>query len=780
MYQRISALFLPLVLSLSLWLPTRLTASPLYAVVVSEATRGDQGWRRVVRELRGKHDATVLTWQRDVRAVLPQLRALLPDYVCFVARPEEAGRSFVVAAHRLLRRLDNDPYTDALWGIATGYDSGDALRIVARREPLTVRRGGSGTGGIGILGNLPDGFGSDEGKQFRFVVKQAGVSAEKRVEPDAIQALVEGLNSGGAQCFYTSGHATEQDWQVGYRFKGGQFRCKDGQLYGLDTKGVRHDVLSPEPKVYLPVGNCLIGHVPRRDCMALAWMRTGGAYQMFGYTAVTWYGYMGWGINDYWGGQAGRFTLAEAFFLNHQALLHRLQNSFPEQAGVDLAGYDHRQMGQALRQAELADAKTGRMKNRDLAGLLWDRDVVAFYGDPAWEARRMAADLPWRQSVEMDMKAGVLTLRVEAKRDGKWPGRPLAQRLPQRIVPGELLAGLVHQPVVTDSFVLVPMKGAFKTGDVVEVRARFRALSRPNQEAEAVLDEIETAAKQVPRRYRKEVREALCLAGPNRAGLAKAIAAVPRREREALVFLLANLPASDLEALSGERLLQTVRLASQARQSAPWEISDELFLNDVLPPFALDEDRDAWRQDFLARFGARAWACATPGAAAVILNRTLFKELGVAYHATKRRCPNQSPAESRKIGFASCTGLSILLVDACRAVGIPARIAGIPSWKDGKGDAKGNHGGNHSWVEVWSEGRWHHLGAAEDTPLERTWFARKTATASDPAHPRHRIYASSFQATGTRFPLPWDPFAKAVHAVDVTEEYRQRFGKDQP
>jgi len=201
-------------------------------------------------------------------------------------------------------------------------------------------------------------------------------------------------------------------------------------------------------------------------------------------------------------------------------------------------------------------------------------------------------------------------------------------------------------------------------------------------------------------------------------------------------------------------------------------LTTDLFLNDVLPYACLDEARDPWRKDFLDRFAARAWACATPGAAAVKLNTEIFKELNVRYHATKRPRPNQSPAESIRAGFASCTGLSILLVDACRAVGIPARLAGIPAWRDGQGDAQGRHGGNHSWVEVW-DGRWHYLGAAESTALDQAWFSGKVrGPAVDPAEPLHRIYATSFRRTGLHFILPWAPATDWIPAVDVTHAYR--------
>ncbi|MCX6996098.1 MAG: transglutaminase-like domain-containing protein [Kiritimatiellaeota bacterium] len=270
------------------------------------------------------------------------------------------------------------------------------------------------------------------------------------------------------------------------------------------------------------------------------------------------------------------------------------------------------------------------------------------------------------------------------------------------------------------------------------------------------------------------VPEALQRAGNNRASLTAALASLDGDARAALIFLIVHMPAHDLRTLPGPRLAEEARLACRARDEAPWKaaIPDELFLNDVLPYACLDEARDPWRKDFFDRFAARVRTCRTPGDAALKLNAELFKELNVRYHATKRPKRNQSPAESIRAGFASCTGLSILLVDACRAVGLPARIAGIPAWKDGRGDAQGQHGGNHTWVEVW-DGRWHHLGAAESSALDQAWFTGKArGPAVDPSDPRHRIYAVSFRPTGSSFTLPWAPATTWVAAVDVTRAYR--------
>ena len=60
---------------------------------------------------------------------------------------------------------------------------------------------------------------------------------ESKGETDSTEALVDSLNKYEAQLFVTSGHATERDWQIGFRYKNGTFQSKAGQLFGVDTKG---------------------------------------------------------------------------------------------------------------------------------------------------------------------------------------------------------------------------------------------------------------------------------------------------------------------------------------------------------------------------------------------------------------------------------------------------------------------------------------------------------------------------------------------------------------
>jgi transglutaminase-like putative cysteine protease len=263
------------------------------------------------------------------------------------------------------------------------------------------------------------------------------------------------------------------------------------------------------------------------------------------------------------------------------------------------------------------------------------------------------------------------------------------------------------------------------------------------------------------------VEPALVEAGTNRLQLTQALERVPPDQRPGLQFLLTNMPPHDLQALSADFLLENTALAYQARQVVPWgrQIPDELFLNDVLPYASVNEPRDNWRRRLFDLCLPLVKDCQSPAEAGRTLNAKLFGLLKVRYSRT-RRLPHQGPFETMETGVATCTGLSILLVDACRSVGVPARVVGTPLWS--------NNSGNHTWVEIW-DGGWHFTGAAEQDPngLDRGWFAGNAAQANKDER-RYAIYASSFQKTGLTFPLSWARRVDYVSAVNVTDRYAAR------
>lgn len=262
---------------------------------------------------------------------------------------------------------------------------------------------------------------------------------------------------------------------------------------------------------------------------------------------------------------------------------------------------------------------------------------------------------------------------------------------------------------------------------------------------------------------------ALARADRNAEVLQRALETAPAEQRADLAHLIRGMPESDLRSLSAEFLLAEVAAACAAREAAPWgsRIPDEVFRNAVLPYAHVTETRESWRADLRARCLPMIEGCTSPGEAARRINERLFAAVNVRYATTRRRA-DQSPSESIAQGVASCTGLSILLANACRSVGVPARLAGIAEWPDKRG--------NHTWVEVWDDDGWHFVGAAEPDPagLDRAWFVGDAARAI-PGDPRHGIWALTFEPTGTRFPLVWAR-GEGAWAVDVTARYRPQDG----
>jgi hypothetical protein len=260
---------------------------------------------------------------------------------------------------------------------------------------------------------------------------------------------------------------------------------------------------------------------------------------------------------------------------------------------------------------------------------------------------------------------------------------------------------------------------------------------------------------------------ALERAGKNAPELEKALREVPAEQRRGMAFLIRHMPPHDLQSLSAAYLLENVTLAYEAWNEAPWkaQVPEAVFLNEILPYASVNERRDRWRKDFFDRFRPLVAEARTPGAAGVLLNQKIFPLLQVKY-SRERLKPDQSPYESIETGTASCTGLSILLVNACRAVGVPARFVGTPLWSDGSG--------NHSWVEIW-DGRWHFTGAAEPSgdKLDKAWFTGRasTATLDDP---KHAIFATSWKRTPQAFPLSWNPDLDYVSGLNVTARYLQQ------
>ena len=231
-----------------------------------------------------------------------------------------------------------------------------------------------------------------------------------------------------------------------------------------------------------------------------------------------------------------------------------------------------------------------------------------------------------------------------------------------------------------------------------------------------------------------------------------------------VAFLVRYAPEQDLP-LPGDFVTNNCVLAAQARASAIEQYPDEIYLDYVLPYSVIREGCDEWRREFRERFLPLIEGFSNAYEAAVTLDRKIWDIIGVHYNV-KRDKARQSPRRSMRIGMASCTGISIILIDACRSLGIPARLVGC-CWT--------TIPGNHSWVEVWSNGSWHIVASGEKEREDNIWFLEYAALA-DASRVDRRIYASRYSPGETFFWKTWEwpGCVSDVPADDVTAKYRSR------
>lgn len=182
--------------------------------------------------------------------------------------------------------------------------------------------------------------------------------------------------------------------------------------------------------------------------------------------------------------------------------------------------------------------------------------------------------------------------------------------------------------------------------------------------------------------------------------------------RDAVSFLLAYMPLSDLAVYEPGYLTEHVAAALMTRTEMPWgpSVPVELFLNFVLPPRVNNENPDDFRIIYYNELKDRVKGLAAVEAALEI-NRWCQEK--VEYQSADSR--TSSPLATVLSARGRCGEESTFTVAALRTAGIPARQVYTPRWA--------HTDDNHAWVEFWADGRWHYLGACEPEPVpDRGWF----------------------------------------------------------
>ena len=196
-----------------------------------------------------------------------------------------------------------------------------------------------------------------------------------------------------------------------------------------------------------------------------------------------------------------------------------------------------------------------------------------------------------------------------------------------------------------------------------------------------------------------------------------------RAEREALQFLYAYMPYSDLADYTPAFYLDQVRYAFTAREEMPWGkmVPEDIFRHFVLVYRVNNENLDTARQYMFHQLKERVQGM-TMEQAALEVNHWCHEH--VAYRAADSR--TSAPLATLRTSLGRCGEESTFAVTALRSVGIPARQCYTPRWA--------HCDDNHAWVEVWvanpdgKGGEWKFLGACEPDPeLNMGWFAVPSA-----------------------------------------------------
>lgn len=399
--------------------------------------------------------------------------------------------------------MDDDPYGDCIWGIITGYSAEDALRIAAAAEPLVVDRV-LGTTNIAHQRFERSYCITDWGENTP-IVEQSGHSEPITTPCDESTELGRSLAGKGVQSLFarelatgkpqlivTSSHATQFNLEMpfsrglifpaGNRFyeadlahmpkvvkQGIQPSLKQNKVGILQkmAKELQCPVIEPDgkPRIWLAAGNCLFGDaMGTRESMAITALSAYTCNQLIGYTVPSWYGKGGWGTLSLFFDNTAGTTLAEAWFLNNQFILADTISLSPLllKTRFDDADLNTKALRRSI---SLTGFPLNDSNAKDAMGLLYDRDVVAFYGDPAWSATlsEQHASSPYSITWQSEKQ---FTITANSDREGR-----CAVWFPSAAT-GENATGCdAPDAIFTDDFILFP-KLSLRRGESLTVTIR--------------------------------------------------------------------------------------------------------------------------------------------------------------------------------------------------------------------------------------------------------------------------------------------------------------------
>lgn len=396
--------------------PAKQSSTADYVVLVSKATQSKPEWMKVADALVQKRNAKLVVYDASVEKSLSAIKQASPRLMALVAPPEEIDRVLVNSLHRVTRQLDDDPYGDCIWGIVTGYTATDAMRIVNTTAPLTIKRAEATTNVD--WSRFSNSMVITDWGPFEVLEQEGYKEPQKEAYPQTDQGMAfkfaEYWQQQKPQLLVSSSHATQYNLEMpfgkgaiisyGNQFhvlnmtqfkqyasflKGVLFEGKEEELKAF-IEEAKPAVMEPnaESKVWVAAGNCLFGDAKKTpNSMVITALSNYGCNQLVGYTVPTWYGTGGWGTLSLFFQNHDDSSLAEAWYLNNQFILSKTSKQYPKLMNVSFNAPDMKSLKDVDPEFLPAMTEANEGVGKDQMGLVHDRDVVAFYGDPAWVAK---------------------------------------------------------------------------------------------------------------------------------------------------------------------------------------------------------------------------------------------------------------------------------------------------------------------------------------------------------------------------------------------------------
>lgn len=452
-----------------------------YAVLISSDSAEMPEWMAVAQALLDKYPGAALCVLPSLTedACTEALRRAHPRYAAIVLRPQEVTRDTTNALHRAARNMDEDPYGDCIWGIITGYEPGDALRIAQGQGTIVLNRLLTVAQADNERFEHSCCMGEKEGC---FITERTGESTTTSFDPttpEGQEKLKDGLQGYFAyqltaqnpQLILTATPSTPFSLEMPLckglifparnrfysvdcphliAFASAHQPAAEGKTGALQSLAEAMHFPSIEPdtneRVWLALGSGSMGDAcGSRQSMVITAVSAYGCHQFVGFTISSWYGKMASDVLRFFLNHTDSTTLAQAVFLANQLLIEKTLSIDPRLLQVRVNGQNID--AEFQRDLVASGVRVANDQARDAVGLVLERDALVFFGDPARPAivssERQRAPL----TVTRD-KDGALSLSASSDFSGA-----AAILFPE--YQGELRS-LPKGAVQTESFILFP------------------------------------------------------------------------------------------------------------------------------------------------------------------------------------------------------------------------------------------------------------------------------------------------------------------------------------